>query len=130
MSCQTVFLRDAAHPVIATAQVVEKDSHFAGSVDLTPMPAELRQKFEEYEQIVEGQIFSLLDEIEDQIARFSLKVVWTGGREEAVEDLQIYPSTRRISFRVAKPAVDGTPAGSSRLHAAAELGTALRSEPS
>ncbi len=50
-------------------------------------------------------MFSLLDDIEEQISALPLKVVFGEGREACVEDLQIYPSARRVSFRlVRKPA--------------------------
>lgn len=102
MSTKFVNLVDQSQHVVATAHVAEKEGCFAGVIDLTPMPEALRQKFEEYEEIVNGQMFSLLDEIEEQIGALPLKVVFPEGHEACVEDLQIYPSTQRVSFKVVK----------------------------
>jgi hypothetical protein len=107
MSTRTVKIIDQSRGVVATAQVTERGERFAGLIDLSPMPARLRETFEEYEEIVNGQMFSLLDEIEAQIGTVPLQVVFEGGGEAAVEELQIYPSTGRVSFKIAK---EGTPA--------------------
>src|SRR4051794_7070309 len=102
MNSMTVKIIDQSREVVATAQVSETGERFAGLIDLRPMPACLRETFEEYEEVVNGQMFSLLDEIEAQIDAVSLKVVFEGGGESAIEDLQVYPSTGRVSFKIAK----------------------------
>ncbi len=107
MSAKTVRFVDQHRQVVATAQVDQKGERFTGSIDLSSMPAPLREKFEEYEEIVNGQMFSLLDEIEEQIGSVPLRAVFEGGDEAAIEDLQIYPSTRRVTFKVVRV---GTPA--------------------
>jgi hypothetical protein len=86
--------------LVATALVEAKDGRFSGQIDLTPTPTSIRKLFEEYEEIVNGQMFSFLDGIEERIADLALKVVFVEGREGSVEDLQIYPNTGRVSFRV------------------------------
>jgi hypothetical protein len=100
MITKTVKIIDEDRNIVATAQVVGRGKQFTGLIDLTPMPNNLRQKFEEYEEIINDQMFSFLDEIEDQINAMLFKVVFDDGREAAVEDLQIYPSTGRISFKL------------------------------
>ena len=92
------------HP-IATAKVSEEDGHFIGDIDLTAMPAKLRQQFEEYEEIVQKQMFSFLDDVEEQIQMLRLKVVFANGGEADLADLQIYPTTQRVSFSVAQVTV-------------------------
>lgn len=99
MTSHAIKLIDQAGNVVATGRVTAQNGHFAGEVDLGPMPSPLRQKFEEYEEIVNGQAFSLLDEIEQQIGALPLQVVFEGGRAARVEDLQIYPTTGLWSFR-------------------------------
>jgi hypothetical protein len=101
---QTVRIVDQARKVVAVAQVEDKGSYFSGAVDLDPMPADLRQRFEEYESIVNDQVFSLLDAIEGQISALSFKAVFDDGREILVEDLQIFPKGGTVSFRPAKEA--------------------------
>ena len=108
MSTKSIKIIDQCQQVIAMAQVAKRGTRFAGVIDLSPMSASLRQQFEAYEEIVNGQIFSLLDEIEERIGTIPLKVVFEEGAEAAVEDLQIYPSTRRVSFRMVKAPAQGT----------------------
>ena len=99
MRTQLVKLIDPNCIVVATAQVIEHGQGFRGRIDLSLMPARLQQKFAEYEEIVNGQMFSLLDEIEEQISALQLKIRFDTGYEVESEDLQVYPSTNRISFR-------------------------------
>lgn len=107
MALRNVKMIDHQRDVVATAQVVEREDCFAGLVDLSRMPADIRRKFEEYEEIVNGQMFSLLDEIEEQIGAIPLKVVFEEGAEVSVADLQIYPGAGRVSFKILKePAPD------------------------
>ncbi len=111
MTPQRVALIDRNRTVIATAQVAEQAGKLAGSVDLSAMPADALRKFEEYEEIVLGQMFSLLDDIETEIMNLALRVVWPDGHE-AFTDLQIYPSTGRVSFQVPANPVNGQSATS------------------
>jgi hypothetical protein len=76
----------------------------------------LRRLFEEYEEIVDACTFSLLDEIEEKIEDLHLKVVFEDGSEAALADVQIYPTTDKVSFRVLKEMTSelgGTSEGSS-----------------
>ena len=61
MISQRVTLIDQGRQMIATAQVAEQDGTFAGRINLSSMPVSLRRLFEEYEEIVNTQTFSLLD---------------------------------------------------------------------
>jgi hypothetical protein len=49
-------------------------------------------------------MFSLLDAIEEQIEMLHLKAVFVDGHEATLTDVQIYPSTKKISFQVVKVA--------------------------
>jgi hypothetical protein len=110
MDTQTVSFFDQRGNVVAKGQVAPKGQRFSGVIDLTHMAAQLRQMFEEFEELVNGQMFTLADELEDQIAAQSLTVVFDEGPGVAIEDLQIYPSTGRVSFRiVAETPLDGMP---------------------
>ena len=111
MNERTVKLMDQDRNVVAVARVVEEGGRYEGAVDLTRTPADLRALFEEFEEIVNGQMFSFLDEIEDKIAALSLKTVLdNNGTEASVRELQIYPSTGEISFKLAE-----VPASSAKL---------------
>ena len=102
MISQRVTLIDQGRQVVATAQVAEQDGTFVGRINLSPMPVPLRRLFEEYEEIVNTQTFSLLDEIEEKIETLHLKAVFEDGHEAALTDVQIYPSTNKVSFQVLK----------------------------
>jgi hypothetical protein len=100
MTTKSLTILDPAGTLVARAEVKEEGGAFAGQIDLRAMPPGLRQTFDEYEEIVNGQMFSFLDAIEERIAALQLKVVFPGGQQTAVEDLQIYPTTQRLSFRL------------------------------
>ena len=97
---QTVQLIDGTRNVVAVAQVTQEDGLFSGPVDLQSMPAPMRAKFDEFEEIVNSQSFSLLDQIEDDIDRFGLKVAFSEGATHALADLQIYPRGKVLSFKL------------------------------
>jgi hypothetical protein len=99
MSIAVKFI-DTSGKLIANAVVARQDSLLVGSVDLQGMPSTLRAKFDEYEQIVNGQVFSLLEQIENEIAAMGIKAVLDDGSEEDVTDLQIYPSDHAVSFKL------------------------------
>ena len=105
MISQLVTLIDQGRQVVAKAQVAEQDGSFVGRINLSPMPVQLRRLFEEYEEIVNTQMFSLLDGIEKQIEGLHLQVVFEGGHEATLADVQIYPSTNKVSFQVLKQVV-------------------------
>jgi hypothetical protein len=104
MISQRVTLIDQGRQVVATAQVTKQDGTFTGWIDLRPMPVSLQRLFEEYEEIVNTHMFSLLDAIEEQIEMLHLKAVFVDGHEAALTDVQIYPSTKKVSFQVVKVA--------------------------
>jgi hypothetical protein len=68
------------------------------------MAVSLRQQFEEYEKIVNVHTFSLLDEIGETTDDLNLKVVFEDGQAAALSDVQICPSTKKVSFKVVKDA--------------------------
>ncbi len=64
------------------------------------MPNSIVSQFEEYESIVSGQILSLLDIIEEKIGINSFPVVFDEDRKFYIKDLQIFPSSQEISFKL------------------------------
>ncbi|WP_206107569.1 hypothetical protein [Paludisphaera rhizosphaerae] len=66
------------------------------------MPESLRRLFEEYEEIVNNQTFSLLDQIEDRISAFPFLIVFDDGYESRARDVQIFPKGGTISFEMAE----------------------------
>ncbi len=72
---------------------------YEGTVSLETMPADLQSLFKEYEEVVEGQMFSILDGVEAKIEAVDFKVSFADGTEAPVEDLQVFPSTGAVSFK-------------------------------
>lgn len=109
MSSLSVRLIDKNGNLVATARVDDEGTYFGGTVDLSPMPAALRRKFEEFEDLVNGQVFNLADEVQDQIAAEGLTAVFETGAEAVPEDLQIFPTIGTVSFkaRVRRPSESG-----------------------
>src|SRR5438876_9948020 len=81
MSNRPLYLIDRTSVRIASLDVQFRDDHFEGAISLDSIPLQLRQLFEEFEEIVEGQMFSLLDDIEEKIAAIPLRVVFENGAE-------------------------------------------------
>jgi hypothetical protein len=103
MNTLNIKLLDRPRKVVATARVRLEDGRFNGEIDLALMPAEMRRLFEEYEEIVSGQMFSFLDEIETRIEALRLIVAFEEGGDASLEDLQILPAEGCVSFKVANP---------------------------
>lgn len=90
------------------AQVADEGAYYAGTIDLRQAPASLRALFEEFEEVVNGQMFAFLDEVQERIGALSLKAVFENGPEACVRDLQVFPSTGEVSFKLAEVATPGT----------------------
>jgi hypothetical protein len=105
MTTKAVNLIDQSRTVLANAHVTDEGTHFRGTIDLAKMPEPLRRLFVQLEEIVTGQEFSFLDEIQDKIAGASIKVVFADGTEAFVKELQIYPSTGDVSFKLDKETI-------------------------
>src|ERR1700732_131529 len=99
MTPRPSYLLDQGNCRIAVLNVTCTGTHYEGTISLEHTPPELKRLFEEYEEIVEGQMFSLLDSIEEKIGVIPLKVSFEDGTEAYVEDLQVFPSTDAVSFK-------------------------------
>ena len=85
----------------ATASVTDEGSHYGGTIELNNAPASLRALFDEFEECVNGQMFSFLDDIEAKITAHRIRVQLDDGFEAAIDDLQVFPTTGDISFKFA-----------------------------
>lgn len=96
-------LLDRFGVTVGVVCVSEESGFCSGEVELDVMPEFMVSIFRRYEEIVNGQMFSFLDEIEAEIAQIGIR--FAAGKEgdegaRRVDDLQIYPSTGGISFRL------------------------------
>ena len=97
------YLLDQSNRRVAVLSVTFTGTHYEGTIALDHTPPKLKRLFEEYEEIFEGQMFSLLDSIEEKIGVIPLKVSFENRTEANVEDLPVFPSTEAISFKTRQP---------------------------
>jgi hypothetical protein len=105
MQHKSVTIFDGEGNAVATAKIEFRKEFYAGSVNLERMPESLRLMFEEYEEIVNNQIFSLLDQIEDQISAIPFVAVFDDGCQAHMKDLQIFTKGGTVSFKMVEPVV-------------------------
>ena len=99
MTQRPLYLADAATARLAALTVASVGDHFEGTIQTDHLPDDLRRLFAEFEEVVEGQMFSLLDQVENRIRAARLRVLWEDGADTPVSDLQVFPSTGAVSFR-------------------------------
>ena len=100
MTRKPTCLIDQSAAKVAALNVQLRDDHYEGTISLEGTPLALRELFERFEEIVEGQTFSLLDEIDEKIGTLPLRVCFDDGVEEHFADLQVFPSTNSVSFKI------------------------------
>jgi hypothetical protein len=98
MATGKVTIVDRSGNVVATGDVSLEGDHFGGTIDLRTTPPALRALFDDFEECVNGQMFSFLDDIEDKIRGFGLKAIFDSGQEVRVDHVQVFPSTGAVSF--------------------------------
>lgn len=110
MTKHNVKLIDGAGKVLAVAEVADEGAQYGGTIDLEATPPAVRALFDEFDEIVNGQMFSFLDEIHDKIDALNVTAEFSDGRAARLHDLQVYPSTGDVSFKVAEfAALNGAP---------------------
>ncbi|WP_223642616.1 hypothetical protein [Corallococcus sp. EGB] len=92
-------LVDAQGNLIGRVRVSAKGGRWSGEVDLNGAAPSIVSLFAEFEELVNEQVLSLLDDMEAQIARLGARLLVAGEEALPVEDLQIYPAERVVSFR-------------------------------
>jgi len=66
---------DSSGHVLAVAEITdESQGYFLGRITRDEFPEELRSLLEEYEEIVAGQMLSLLDDVEAKLRAWGLRV--------------------------------------------------------
>jgi hypothetical protein len=103
MTNQIVYLVDQSLAPVAALRVDRENDSYHGTICLDMTPPELRRLFETFEEYVEGQVFTLADEVERKINACRLRIHFPDGTGMLVADLQVYPSTGLVSFKVSEP---------------------------
>ena len=94
-------LLDASDVVLATSSVESRGDQYSGSIDLRAMPPRIREIFERYENIVNDQSLSLLDQIEDEINDLHL-AARLGADTFKIKDVQIFPEAGTVFFKTVR----------------------------
>ncbi len=94
-------LCDAQGRLIGVVRVSNEHGLWSGEIDLAGVAPALVSLFTRYEELVNGQMLSLVEEIEVEISQIEARLFVSGERQGIpVSDLQIYPSQRDVSFRL------------------------------
>ena len=101
MNFRNVKILDCSGTVRATARVTDRRGVFEGIIDLRETSPELLALFVEFEEIVNGQMFSFLDEVQLRISACVNRACFDDGGELPIRDLQVFPNAGEISFRAA-----------------------------
>jgi hypothetical protein len=96
-----MFLLDSQQNILAKITVTEINGNlYIGDITDDDLPDNIRETFLRYEEIINGQMFSLLDEIETQIDSLGLAVSEEDNLKPLkIRDLQMM-SDGKISFRM------------------------------
>jgi hypothetical protein len=103
MSEQHLYLAEELGTRLCSVLVQHVGDQFEGTFDVSMLPTEFRALLAEFEEIVEGQMFSLLDDIEGRIRLARLQIASEDGTRTPISNLQAFPSTGAISFRSTLP---------------------------
>jgi hypothetical protein len=108
MNLKTIRLIGGVGRLLAVTRVVDKGGYYVGTVDLNATPADVRALFELFDELVNTQQFTNADEVESKIDALSIRAIFEDGGATSTADLQVYPSTGDVSFKVAAvPSVNG-----------------------
>src|SRR4051812_23234344 len=99
---EPINILDSTGKVVATASVEDTGSHYSGTVDIRYMPVALRELFGEFEDLVNDQVLSRLDEIEQRIQHTAFIAEFSDGSRANARDIQIFPKGGTISFRASR----------------------------
>ena len=109
MKTETVRLIDSAGRLVAVARVAAAGGRYEGDADLSGAAPEVQALFREFEEVVNDQMFSFLDDVQSRIADLGVVAVFDDQSRTPVKDLQIYPASAGISFASAASTLSAGP---------------------
>lgn len=92
-------LVDAQGNLIGLVRVSMVDGLWSGKIDLTNSAPGIVSLFTQFEELVNGQMLPLVDDLEAEISQLGARLLVAEGEALPVGDLQIYPVQREVSFR-------------------------------
>lgn len=104
---EIAYLRDPAGRELASILIEEiSNGWYYGKVATSSLPADLRDKLGWYDEVVSGQVLSLVDEARDAIDAYRLRIELPGGESFPAVGLHVMASGE-VCFRttpIAPPA--------------------------
>ena len=101
MTTRGVRFLDRSGRKIATGRATDDGGYFGGTADWSAAPAPVLALFAEFEEVVNGQMFAFLDEVQGKIHALGITAAFDDDFERDISDLQVFPSTGDFSFRPA-----------------------------
>lgn len=92
-------LYDHSHNLLATATVIRYGDRYIGTADTAKMPPSARRIFERFEKLMDDQVVSILEAAAQEIALMDIISVSDDGTVASLEDVQILPRARTVSFK-------------------------------
>ncbi|OJT25778.1 hypothetical protein BO221_07960 [Archangium sp. Cb G35] len=92
-------LRTAEGELAGTVEVSEHSGLYSGSIDLSRTPSRILELFRDYEELVNGQVLSLLDDADARLNALGISFHTDDQEPLRIHDLQVYPSDGAVSFR-------------------------------
>ena len=92
-------LVDAQGNLIGVVRVSAEGGLWSGEIDLSGSAPSIVSLFTRFEDLVNGQMLSLVDDLETEICQLGAQFLVADGKALPVGDLQIYPAQREVSFR-------------------------------
>ncbi len=93
-------LRTAQGELVGTVEVSKySDGRYSGSIELSRTPAPILELFHHYEELVNGQVLSLLDDADARMDALGISFHAENQEPVRIHDLQVYPSDGVVSFR-------------------------------
>ncbi|HUR53591.1 MAG TPA: hypothetical protein VMZ71_05650 [Gemmataceae bacterium] len=86
--------------VLATGRATDEGGYLGGTADWSAAPAPVLALFAEFEEVVDGQMFAFLDDVQRRIQALGITAAFDGGGAIDLTDLQVFPSTGDFSFRL------------------------------
>lgn len=100
MTAHDVRFLDHEGCVLATGRATDEGGYVGGTADWSVAPAPVLAIFAEFEEVVNGQMFAFLDEVQDKIRALGIAAAFDDGGVIELTDLQVFPSTGDFSFRL------------------------------
>lgn len=120
MSTSKIQVLNSEQQEIALLNVTWSGDQYQGTIVLDNTPCETLALFKQFDEYVNTQCFSLVDDVEDAILAACPWVKFSNGQIAETTMLDVYPSTKNVVLKIRQPtetSVNGRP------HVSPSIGT-------